>query len=221
VAPSPRAQRTLAALLKPAVWIGGLLPLALLALAIATGTVSQDPIEDVTHRTGKAALTLLLVTLAITPLRRITGWNGIVPARRPLGLFAFFYACLHFLVYLFDHELSLRYSVEDVAEHPYVTAGFTALLLLVPLAVTSTRGWIRRLGKGWQKLHRLVYLAAALGVVHFLWGVKKDVREPLIYAAGLAILLAFRLPQLRKKREKTAPARMPMESGARTASSPS
>ncbi|HYJ79873.1 MAG TPA: protein-methionine-sulfoxide reductase heme-binding subunit MsrQ [Longimicrobiaceae bacterium] len=217
MAPSPRAQRVLAALLKPAVWIGGLLPLALLVGAIATGTISQEPIEDLTHRTGKAALTLLLATLAMTPVRRLTGWNGIVPARRPLGLFAFFYACLHFLVYLFDQGFAPGYIVEDVAEHPYVTAGFAALVLLVPLALTSTRGWIRRLGKGWQKLHRLVYLAAALGVVHFLWGVKKDLREPLIYAAVLAALLAFRLPQLRKRRAQAKAARVRMESDAQAA----
>jgi len=213
---SPRAERTLSRLLKPAVWTGGLLPLALLAGAILAGTVSQDPIEDVTHRTGKAALTLLLVTLSITPLRRLSGWNGIVAARRPLGLFAFFYACLHFLVYLFDQSFSWGFIVEDVAEHPYVTAGFAALVVLAPLAVTSTRGWIRRLGKGWQKLHRLVYLAVGLGVIHFLWGVKQDVREPLVYAAVFAALMAFRLPLPGgKKPRKAARAPVRVERDAR------
>jgi sulfoxide reductase heme-binding subunit YedZ len=204
---SPRAQRVLARLLKPAVWIGGLLPLALLVLAGATGTLSADPVEEITHRTGKAALTLLMVTLAVTPLRRVTGWNGIVAARRPLGLFAYFYACLHFLTYLGDQAFSWKYIWEDLAERPYATAGFTALLLLTPLAVTSTTGWIRRLGKGWQKLHRLVYLAAGLGVIHFLWAVKKDLREPLIYAAVFASLMAWRLPLLLGRDRKKKPAR--------------
>ena len=201
--PSPRAERTLNRLLKPAVWIGGLWPLALIFVAIGTGTISADPVEDVTLRTGKAAITLLMVTLAVSPVRRLSGWNGVIAARRPLGLFAFFYACLHFLVYLFDHTFAWELIVRDVVKHPYVTAGFAALLILAALAVTSTKGWIRRLGKGWQKLHRLVYLAVGLGVIHFLWGVKKDLREPLIYAAVFAVLMAFRLPLLRKKPRKT------------------
>lgn len=196
-------ERTLGLVLKPAVWIGGLLPLGLIVLAVATGTISADPVEDVTLRTGKAAITLLMLSLAVSPVRRLTGWNGVIAARRPLGLFAFFYACLHFLVYLVDQSFSWGFIVEDVVEHPYVTAGFAALVLLVPLAATSTRGSIRRLGKGWQKLHRLVYLAAGLGVIHFVWGVKKDLREPLIYAAVFLALMAFRLPLLKTKRRKT------------------
>jgi sulfoxide reductase heme-binding subunit YedZ len=211
--PSPRAERTLNRLLKPAVWIGGLLPLALLVLAVVTGTISADPVEDATLRTGKAAIVLLMVTLAVSPVRRLSGWNGVIAARRPLGLFAFFYACLHFLVYLFDHTFTWELIFQDVVKHPYVTAGFAALLILAALAVTSTKGWIRRLGKGWQKLHRLVYLAVGLGVIHFLWGVKKDLREPLIFAAVFAVLMAFRLPVFQKKRKKT-------ESRARPATEP-
>lgn len=198
---SPRAERVLGRLLKPAVWIGGLLPLALIVVAIVTGSILADPVKDVTHRTGIAALTLLLVTLAVSPIRKVTGWNGAIAARRPLGLFAFFYASLHFLVYLADQTFSWGYIVEDLAERPYATAGFAALVLLVPLAVTSTRGAIRRMGKGWQKLHRLVYLAVALALIHFLWGVKQDLREPLIYIAIFAALMAFRLPLLRGKRK--------------------
>lgn len=201
--PSPRAERILNRLLKPAVWICGLWTLALIVVAIVTGTISADPVEGVTLRTGKAAITLLMVTLAVSPVRRLSGWNGVIAARRPLGLFAFFYACLHFLVYLFDHTFTWELIFQDVVKHPYVTAGFAALLILAALAVTSTKGWIRRLGKGWQKLHRLVYLAVGLGVIHFLWGVKKDLREPLIYAAVFAVLMAFRLPLLQKKRKKT------------------
>ncbi len=201
--PSPPAERILGRLLKPAVWIGGLWPLALIVLAVVTGTISANPLEDVTDRTGKATIILLMVTLAVSPVRRLSGWNGVIAARRPLGLFAFFYACLHFLIYLFDHTFTWGLIAQDVVEHPYVTAGFAALLILAALAVTSTRGWIRRLGKGWQKLHRLVYLAVGLGVIHFLWAVKKDLREPLVYAAVFAVLMAFRLPLLRKKRKKT------------------
>ncbi len=166
--------------------------------------LGAEPIEVVTHTTGKSALVLLLVTLAVTPLRRATGWNPLVKVRRVLGLFAFFYACLHFLTYLLDQNFSPGFIVEDVVEHPYVTAGFAALVLLVPLAATSTKAAVRRMGRRWQILHRLTYLAAALGVLHFLWLVKKDLREPLIFAGVLAVLLAVRLPPLRPDRLRSA-----------------
>jgi sulfoxide reductase heme-binding subunit YedZ len=205
VSPSPRSERLLARLLKPAVWIGGLLPLALLLAAAAGGTLEAEPVKDITHRTGKAALTLLLATLSITPLRRLSGWNGLIAARRPLGLFAYFYACLHFLIYLGDQAFAPGYIVADVLEHPYVTAGFSAFLLLTPLALTSTRNAIRRLGRRWQRLHRLVYAAGVLGAVHFLWAVKKDLREPLIYASVLALLLALRVPGWRRARRRPRP----------------
>ena len=182
--------------MRPAAWLVGALPLALLLLAAFTTGLTADPIEFVTHRTGFAALALLMGSLAVSPARRLTGWNWLAPARRTLGLSAFGYALLHFVTYLFDQAFSLRYVVDDVLERPYVTAGFTALLLLVPLAVTSTRGAIRRMGKRWQKLHRLVYLAAGLGVLHFLWLVKADLREPLAFAAVFALLMLLRLPAL-------------------------
>ncbi len=182
--------------MKSVVWAAALSPFALLLWDAFSDGLGAEPIEEVTHRTGKTALVLLLCSLAVTPLRRITGWNGAVRFRRLLGLFAFFYACLHFATYLFDQELRPAYVVEDVVEHPYVTAGFTAFLLLVPLALTSTQGMIRRLGKRWLKLHRLVYAAAALAVLHFVWLVKKDLTEPMIYAAVLSLLLAFRLPMV-------------------------
>lgn len=188
--------------LKPAVWIGGLLPLALLLLAGLTGALQADPVKDITHRTGKAALTLLLCSLAVTPVRRLSGWNGVIAARRPLGLFAFFYAVIHFFIYLGDQGFAPGYIAEDIAKRPYATVGFTALVLLTPLAVTSTQGWIRRLGKRWTRLHRLVYVAAALGVIHFLWSVKKDVREPLVYAGVLGLLLALRVPGWLEARRK-------------------
>lgn len=172
-----------------------LLPAARLVLDGATGNLTANPIENLTHRTGWWALVLLLITLAITPLRRLFGWNRPVRYRRMLGLFAFFYATLHVAIYFgLDQLLSFDYILEDIAERPFITVGFLAWVLLIPLAITSTRGWIRRLGKRWQRLHRLIYPSALLATVHFLWSVKVDVREPLIFGAILAILLIVRLP---------------------------
>lgn len=195
MAPPPGWHLRAARWVRPAAWAVGALPLALLLLAAATA----DPIEFVTHRTGFAALALLMASLAVTPLRGLTGWNWLAPARRTLGLSAFGYGVLHFVTYLFDQAFSLGYVVEDVVERPYVTAGFLALLLLAPLAATSTRSAIRRMGKRWQKLHRLVYLAAGLGVLHFFWLVKADLREPLMFAAVFALLMLLRLPRLRPR----------------------
>jgi methionine sulfoxide reductase heme-binding subunit len=166
--------------------------------------LTANPIEDLTHRTGWWALTLLMVTLSVTPVRRLTGWNRLVQYRRMIGLFAFFYACLHVSIYFgLDQLLSFDYILEDIAERPYITVGFTAWVLLIPLAITSTKGWIRRLGKRWQRLHRLVYVSAALGVLHFLWLVKADVREPLIYATVLGVLMALRLPFFKRRQRRT------------------
>jgi methionine sulfoxide reductase heme-binding subunit len=174
--------------------VAGLLPLALLLRRAFTVGLGADPIEWVTHHTGWWGLVFLLASLAVTPVRRLTGWNRIIGVRRTLGLFAFFYVALHFAIYLVDQEAVFAYVREDVIERPYITVGFLAFVLLVPLAVTSTRGMIRRLGgKRWQRLHRLVYLSAALGVLHFFWSVKADVREPLIFAAVLGVLLALRV----------------------------
>lgn len=182
--------------IRPAAWVGGLIPLMLLVSGAFTGGLGADPIEYVTLRTGFATLLMLMLTLAVTPVRRLTGWNWLAPVRRTLGLCAFLYVSLHFATYLFDQGFAWTYIVEDVAERPYVTAGFTAFLLLVPLALTSTKNSIRRLGKRWQKLHRVVYLAAGLGVLHFIWLVKSDLREPLIFAAVFAVLMALRIPAL-------------------------
>jgi methionine sulfoxide reductase heme-binding subunit len=204
--PPPRTWQLRAArAVVPAARAVGALPLALLVFAALTGGLTADPVEFVTHRTGFAALALLMGSLAVSPLRRVTGWNGIASARRPLGLAAFGYALLHFLTYLFDQDFALGYVVEDVVERPYVTVGFLALLLLVPLAATSTRAAIRRMGKRWQKLHRLVYLAAGLGVLHFLWLVKADLREPLAFAALFALLMLLRLPALQRRRTHGRP----------------
>lgn len=199
--------------MKPVLWIAALAPLALILFDGPRDALGADPIREVTHRTGKTALVLLLCTLAVTPARRLTGWNPLVQLRRPLGLFAFFYAVLHFAIYLVDQSFDPFFIVEDVVEHPYVTAGFTALVLMVPLAVTSTKGWIRRLGKRWTALHRLVYVVGVLAVVHFVWLVKKDVTEPLTYGAILAILLLLRLPLGGAKAKGRAP-RPPRETPA-------
>ncbi len=178
---------------RPAAWVAGLIPLILLVAGAFTGGLGADPIEYVTLRTGFATLLMLMVSLAVSPVRKWTGWNWLASTRRTFGLCAFLYVCLHLLTYLVDQGFSLGYIWEDVAERPYVTAGFTAFLLLVPLALTSTKASIRRLGKRWQKLHRLVYLAAGLGVLHFIWLVKSDLREPLIFAAVFAVLMALRV----------------------------
>ena len=154
----------------------------------------MNPVEDITHRTGDWALRFILVALAVTPVRWISGWNPIIRYRRMVGLLAFFYASLHFSTYIvFDHFFDVSSIFEDVAERKYVTAGFVGFVLMLPLAITSPQGWIRRLGKRWSLLHRLIYVVAIAGVVHFLWLVKLENSEPLVYAAVLAVLLGSRL----------------------------
>lgn len=191
---------------RAAVFLLCLLPLLILLADAVNGNLTANPIENLTHRTGWWALFLLFVTLAVTPLRRLFRWNRPVRYRRMLGLFAFFYASLHVAIYFgLDQLLSFDYILEDIAERPFITVGFLAWLLLIPLAVTSTRGWIRRLGKRWQRLHRLIYVSAVLAVVHFLWAVKVDVREPLIFGAVLAILLILRLPIFRLRSPRKLP----------------
>ena len=208
----PKAARWI----RPAAWVGGLIPLILLVTGAFTGGLGADPIEYVTLRTGFATLLMLMCTLAVTPVRRLTGWNWLAPARRTLGLCAFLYVCLHLATYLVDQGFAWTYIVEDVAERPYVTAGFTAFLLLVPLALTSTRASIRRLGKRWQKLHRLVYIAGGLGVLHFIWLVKSDLREPLIFAAVFALLMLARLaPKLGEKKSRGRAAPRPVRGPVR------
>jgi methionine sulfoxide reductase heme-binding subunit len=181
---------------KPLVFIASLLPFVLLAcgaLGLFGVSLGADPVKKLEHECGKTALNLLLITLAVTPVRQLTGLTQLVRLRRMLGLFAFFYVVVHFTVYLtLDLELNWRTVGADILKRPYITIGFTALLLLVPLAATSTNGMMRRLGRRWQKLHRLIYVIAVLGVWHFYWQVKRDVREPLIYAAILAVLLGYR-----------------------------
>ena len=183
------------AILKVLVFPLCLLPLSLLAWKGMHAQLGANPIEVITRSTGFWTLTFLMVTLSITPLRRLTNQPWLVRFRRMLGLFAFFYGTLHLLTYVWlDQFFDFPAMLKDVAKRPFITAGFTAFMLLLPLALTSTRGWIARLGGGrWQTLHRLVYFAAAAGVVHFYWLVKADVTLPVRFAAILALLLLFRL----------------------------
>jgi sulfoxide reductase heme-binding subunit YedZ len=201
---------------KPIVFLACLLPAAWLAAGIvalgsgdttaaAARALGANPVEKVQDTLGIWGLRLLLVTLAVTPLRVLGGWPRLQLFRRMLGLFAFFYIALHFLWYLFvDQALDWAQLLADVVKRPYVTAGFTAFLLLVPLAATSTQRAMRRLGRRWQKIHRLVYAAAILGCVHFWWQVKADIREPLVYAAIAALLLGWRLHRAWRRRRAAA-----------------
>jgi sulfoxide reductase heme-binding subunit YedZ len=180
--------------LKPAVFLACLVPLAQLAFNAYTGDLGANPIETITRFTGSWSLIILIASLAVTPLRRITERNELIKLRRMLGLFAFFYAALHFATYMvLDLYFDFPAILKDILKRPYITVGFTALVLMIPLAVTSTAGMIRRLGKRWQQLHYLVYVIAVLGVVHFYWLVKADISRPVQYGAVLALLLAYRL----------------------------
>ncbi|WP_223146805.1 sulfite oxidase heme-binding subunit YedZ [Methylomonas fluvii] len=180
--------------LKPLVFLAALLPLGLLLTAAWQEQLGANPIEKITHNTGYWTLTFLLISLGVTPLRQLSGVNWLIRLRRMLGLFAFFYACLHFLTYLvLDQFFDWSAIAKDILKRPYITVGFAAFLLLIPLAVTSTNAMQRRLGgKNWKRLHRLAYLIAGAGVAHFAWLVKKDLSRPLLFGAVLAVLLGLR-----------------------------
>ena len=184
-------------LTKPVVFLLGLLPLGMLllrAFEVAGLGLGANPIEELLHELGRWGLKFLLLTLAVTPLRRLSGWNWLLRFRRMLGLFSFFYIVLHFAVYaVLDQGLNLNAIIEDVIKRPYITLGMTGLLLLIPLAVTSTKAMMRRLGKRWQRLHRLVYVIAIVGVWHFYWQVKLDTLDATVYAVILLVLLGFRI----------------------------
>ncbi len=210
-------------LYKPVVFAACLTPAVLLAMG-TIGVVLQssgsgaavvsalasllgpDPVAKLLHSCGKTALNLLLITLLVTPVRQLTGYTHVVRLRRMLGLFAFFYAAMHFVIYIvLDRGMDWHSIVTDIAKRPYITIGFTALLILIPLAVTSTNKMMRRLGRRWQKLHRLIYVAAILGVWHYYWQVKRDVRLPVLYAFMLALLLGYRaVRQWQVKRRLTS-----------------
>lgn len=180
--------------LKSAVWMICLAPLGRLVYRGFTGGLGANPIEFITLSTGTWTLVFLLATLAITPLRRLSGQNWLIKFRRLIGLFAFFYGCLHFTTYIWlDKFFNVTDMLKDVVKRPFITAGLSAFLLLVPLAVTSTTGFIRRMGRKWQLLHRLIYISAAAAVIHYWWKVKADTREPAIYATVLIALLLYRL----------------------------
>lgn len=211
--------------LKPAVFIAGLGPAAWLVWAIATGNLSPNPLSDLTNETGLWTLRFICITLAVTPLRRLTGWNALIRFRRMFGLFAFFYGTLHFHTYVIaDRFASLDFpngivawttvgnlaaSIwDDIYKRPYITIGFTGFTCMIPLAVTSTAGMIRRLGgRRWQALHRLVYVTSLAGVLHYWWLVKADISSPQRYALIVLFLLLFRLMWARFRGAAPAPAR--------------
>lgn len=184
-----------------AVWLACALPLAKLLYDLPSGGLGANPIETITDRTGWWALAFLLLTLLVTPLRRLSGWHAVVRQRRTLGLATFGYASLHMLTYfVLDLGLDFSHIAEDVVKRPFMTVGALAWLLLLPLAVTSTRGWIQRLGPRWAKLHRLVYLVVPLALLHFFWSQKADRLEPLVFAGLFALVLGVRLLWRRARR---------------------
>jgi methionine sulfoxide reductase heme-binding subunit len=182
-------------IVKPVVFVGGLTPLALLVADGFRGELGVNPVETVTNTTGIWTLRLIALTIAITPVRWLTGWNPIIQLRRMVGLFGFFYGSLHFMTYfVLDHSLMFDGLWDDVMKRPYITVGFTAFVLLIPLAITSTQGWIRRLGgRRWNLVHKLVYVTAGLAVLHYWWKVKLDTSSPMMYAIIIGGLLAIRL----------------------------
>lgn len=188
---------------KPAIWLAGLTPFAVLLDRFRRGDLGFDPVRTITDFTGLSAIVILFITLTVTPIRRISGWNGIIKLRRLIGLFAFFYAVLHVLTYaVFDRELSPVGLGEDIAKRPWITLGFAVFVILLTLAITSPLAMVRRLGgKKWREVHRFIYLAAAGAVLHFTWAQKKDIRLPLVYAGVLAVLFALRLIPSRRLRQ--------------------
>ena len=212
-------------MLKPIVFAAALIPFGHLIWRAVNGTLTADPLAAVTNNTGIWTLRFVVLTLALTPIRRLTGWHGVVRFRRMIGLFAFFYGSLHFVTYLigdrfasldfpdgfvaFSTARNLLASIwEDIAKRPYITVGFIAFVSMIPLALTSTTGWIRRLGgRNWQRLHRLVYLTGVAGVIHYLWRVKADKLHPAVYGSLVAVLLGYRLiVALKRSRAHRQPA---------------
>jgi methionine sulfoxide reductase heme-binding subunit len=190
---------------KPPVFLLCLVPLGILVGRALTANLGANPVEFIQHATGDWTLRFLVFTLSITPLRKLLKLPDLIRFRRMLGLFAFFYACLHFLTYLGpDQSFDLSAIWKDVAKRPFITVGFAAFVLLIPLAITSTAGWIRRLGgRRWQMLHRAIYISAICGVIHYYWLVKSAVLRPLTYAAIVAVLLLWRLGDWLMRRGRT------------------
>lgn len=198
---------------KVAVFALCLVPLALLLWKGFHNDLSANPVQYVEHRTGDWILRFLCITLAITPLRKILHLPQLIRFRRMMGLFAFFYACLHFSTWLgVDRYFEWNLILDDIGKRPFITVGFTGFVLMIPLAITSTAGWIRRLGgKRWQKLHRLVYFSAVAGVIHYYWLVKSDVRKPVEYGFIVALLLGWRIWSWLANRPKPGAARVKRE----------
>lgn len=179
---------------KVLIFLAAFVPLERLVWKFFHDALGANPIEVITHSTGDWTMILILTTLSITPLRMLTKQYWLIGVRRMIGLFAFFYGCLHFTTYIWlDKFFDVHEMIKDVYKRPFITAGFTAFVLMIPLALTSTKGWIRRLGKNWQRLHRLIYVTAIAGVVHYIWLVKADLRKPLQYAFVLGVLLSYRI----------------------------
>jgi methionine sulfoxide reductase heme-binding subunit len=205
---------------KPVVFLACLIPVALLAWKAYSQALGANPIEVITHATGDWTLRFLLITLSVSPMRKLTGQLWLIRYRRMFGLFAFFYGTLHFLTYIWlDKFFDLHEMLHDIAKRKFITVGFTAFVLLIPLALTSTQGGIRRLGgKRWQALHRLIYFSAMAGVIHYWWLVKADIHKPLEYAAILTILLGYRIavwarPKLNAKRKSLPEPRVEVSEG--------
>jgi len=176
-----------------------LIPLAVLVFDWLNGDLTANPIQAVEQRTGQYAIIWIMLSLAVTPINTLTGFRQVIKVRRALGLYAFFYVCLHFLTFLvIDYQLNIGWILADYGQKRFIIVGFAALLLIIPLAITSTRLSMKRLGKNWQQLHRLAYLIGTLAVIHYIWSVKADYRQPLLYGSILAILLVLRLPPVRR-----------------------
>jgi len=194
--------------IKVVVFLACLAPVGWLLIAAATDNLSANPIKDITESTGIWTLRFLIITLCITPARQLTSFKELIRYRRMLGLFAFFYGFLHFMTYVWlDQFFAFHDILLDVYKRPFITAGFTGIVAMVPLAITSTKKWIARLGgRQWQRLHRLAYLSALAGVIHYLWLVKAAIQRPVLYGLALSILLGYRLfarlPALRGERKQ-------------------
>ena len=218
------SDRFIRRVVKPVVFAAGLVPAAFMIWEALNGHLGADPLKEITHETGDWTLRFIVITIAVSPLRKLSGWNALIRFRRMAGLFAFSYGTTHFLIYVIADRFAglefrdgivawstareLAASIwDDIYKRPYITVGFTGFVAMVPLAVTSTAGWIRRLGgRNWNRLHRLVYVTAVAGVVHYWWLVKADIRHPAIYAAIVALLLGFRLvASLKRSRVQRQP----------------
>lgn len=187
-------------IIKPALFFACLVPITSLIWGALNDTLGANPVETMTRETGEWTLRFLLITLSITPVRKIFNWSWLIKLRRMLGLFAFFYAVMHFITYIwFDQYFDWGEIVKDVIKRPFITVGFVAFILLIPLAVTSNKMMMRRLKKNWLKLHKLIYVIAVLGVLHFIWLVKADYLQPVIYGVILLVLLSYRAYKQRNK----------------------